>query len=280
MTNNPFDDLERPLWTNGWDRDDRFQAALRLDDILMTWDQAVPRLREWGYDVSHEVHQKTVDEVRRFLHEWIERMKPVYMAVSLPPSFNFPDPYVSHSPRSRLIADCVLPEAREHGLPFAMMIGVKKLTNPQLKLAGDSVGHAEINVVEQMCATWPENRFLVTMLSRENQHELCIAARKFHNLHVFGCWWFLNNPSIIEEMTRERLELLGLSVTPQHSDARVLDQLLYKWSHFREILAKVLIEKYTDIQRAGWPVTATDIERDINTLLGGAFTKFLSSSNS
>jgi len=44
------------------------------------------------------------------------------------------------------------------------------------------------------------------MLARENQHALCIAARKFRNLHVFGCWWFLNNPSIIEEMTRMLLE--------------------------------------------------------------------------
>jgi hypothetical protein len=116
---------------------------------------------------------------------------------------------------------------------------------------------------------------LVTMLARENQHALTVAARKFHNLHVFGCWWFLNNPSIIKEMTRQRLELLGLSVTPQHSDARVLDQLLYKWSHFREILSGVLIEKYLDIHRAGWNLTKGEIERDVTNLFGGAFKAFL-----
>ena len=25
---------------------------------------------------------------------------------------------------------------------------------------------------------------------------LCVTARKFRNLHVFGCWWFMNVPSI------------------------------------------------------------------------------------
>ncbi len=72
---------------------------------------------------------------------------------------------------------------------------------------------------------FPDTKFIATVLARENQHELCVLARKFRNLHIFGCWWFLNNPSLIDEMTRMRLELLGLSFTPQHSDARVLDQL-------------------------------------------------------
>ena len=35
------------------------------------------------------------------------------------------------------------------------------------------------------------------VLSVENQHELAVLARKFGNLHVYGCWWFCNTPSII-----------------------------------------------------------------------------------
>jgi hypothetical protein len=31
---------------------------------------------------------------------------------------------------------------------------------------------------------------------------------------VFGCWWFLNNPSLIEEIERMRMELLGVSFIP------------------------------------------------------------------
>jgi hypothetical protein len=79
----------------------------------------------------------------------------------------------------------------------------------------------------------------------------------------------LNNPSIIREMTYERIETLGLTMIPQHSDARVIDQLIYKWSHSRKVIAEVLGEKYSDIASAGWPVTEADIKRDVNRILGG-----------
>ncbi len=92
---------------------------------------------------------------------------------------------------------------------------------------------------------------------------------------VFGCWWFLNNPSIIEEMTRMRLELLGLSCIPQHSDARVLDQLVYKWTHSRAIIAKVLVDKYNDMLDTGWQPTQEEIRRDVANLFGGNFWRFL-----
>jgi len=58
-------------------------------------------------------------------------------------------------------------------------------------------------------APFPEIVFWSVCWSRENQHELCVYARKFSNLMPFGCWWFLNNPSIVEEITRERIEMLG-----------------------------------------------------------------------
>jgi hypothetical protein len=85
----------------------------------------------------------------------------------------------------------------------------------------------------------------------------------------------LNNPSLIEEITRMRIEMLGLGVTPQHSDCRVMDQLGYKWNHSRPILAKVLSEKYSDLSDTGWHVTRAEIERDVHSLLGGEFERFI-----
>ncbi|WJH32973.1 hypothetical protein N6H14_22440 [Paenibacillus sp. CC-CFT747] len=137
------------------------------------------------------------------------------------------------------------------------------------------MGKSDVSAVENICAQNPDNKFLCTILSRDDQHELTVAARKFRNLHVFGCWWFLNNPSIIEEMTRMRFELLGASVTPQHSDCRVLDQLLYKWDHSRIIIAKVLYDKYSDVMDTGWKITREEIARDCADLFGGSFWKFL-----
>jgi len=156
-----------------------------------------------------------------------------------------------------------------------LMIGVKKLVNPGLQLAGDSVAKGNIHAVEHLCARYPRNKFLATMLSRENQHELCVAARKFRNLMIFGCWWFLNNPSLVDEITRMRLELLGPSMIPQHSDARVLDQLIYKWEHSRRIISKVLCEKYADTMATGWTPAADEIKRDVEKLFGGNFWSFI-----
>jgi hypothetical protein len=86
---------------------------------------------------------------------------------------------------------------------------------------------------------------------------------------IFGCWWFLNNPSLIREITMMRLELLGLSFIPQHSDARVLDQLLYKWDHSKHIIAQSLVEKYRGLLEAGWTLYDDDIRRDVEQLFSG-----------
>ncbi len=71
-----------------------------------------------------------------------------------------------------------------------------------------------------------------------------------------------------------RLELLGLSFTPQHSDARVLDQLIYKWRHTRVVVSRVLVEKYQDLAATGWIVTDAEIRRDVSGLFGGEFSGF------
>ncbi len=266
MTNDPFDDVERARWMSGAKVDPRFRAALRLDTLLNSWALAQERLAAMGV-----MKEGTHEEIRVFLTDWIKRTGALYMAVSLPPSFRMPAP----SPRATLIEQCVLPVSRELNVPFAMMIGVKKLTNPALQLAGDSVGKGDIDTVEYLCAHFPRNKFLVTMLARENQHELAVAARKFRNLMPFGCWWFLNNPSLVEEITRMRTELLGVSFIPQHSDARVLDQLIYKWEHSRRIIEVVLQEKYRDLLNTGWVLTEEEVRRDIGKLLGGNFWSFL-----
>ena len=103
------------------------------------------------------------------------------------------------------------------------------------------------------------------------EHELCVLARKFRNLMVFGCWWFMNNPSLIEETTRMRIEMLGPGFIPQHSDARILEQVVYKWDHSRRTIALVLADKYGDLLETGWRVGEEEIERDVKALLDDNF---------
>jgi hypothetical protein len=247
MTNDALDETEGRVWNSGVEVDHRFKSSLRLDRLL------------------NERAADTVAELRRFLDQWIARMRPVYMGVSLPADFKFP----AEGTRERLLREVVVPTAKEHGLVLTLMVGVRRRVNPNLREAGDGVGKADVTAVERMCAEFPDVKFLATFLSRENQHELCVAARKFNNLMPFGCWWFLNNPSIVSEITRERLELLGTSFIPQHSDARVLEQLIYKWKHARHEIANVLCDTYEQLLLSGRAVTADEISRDVNRLFCG-----------
>ena len=255
MTNDPFDDAEDQLWSSSISVDHRFSSSLRLDSLVNTADLAL----------------STVTRTRAFLDNWIQRRNPVYMALSLPPDFNFP----GEDARDRLLREVILPTAKEHRLALTLMVGVRRGVNPRLRDAGDALGRADVISIERLCAEYPDVKFLVTFLSRENQHELCVAARKFSNLMPFGCWWFLNNPSIVSEIVRERFELLGQSFIPQHSDARVLEQLIYKWKHARRQIADALYDSYQQLLDRGRAITAEEISRDVNRLFSGNFNELV-----
>jgi hypothetical protein len=152
-----------------------------------------------------------------------------------------------------------------------MMIGVKRQINPVLGDAGDGVGRADLSCLEYICRENPDHKFLTTVLSRENQHELCVIARKFANLTPFGCWWFLNNPSVIAEITAERMEMLGTSFIPQHSDCRILEQLIYKWTHSRRVIADILFNQYMELTLDGYPLTPDHIQRDVQRMYSDNF---------
>lgn len=259
MTNDPLDEAETEIWNNDVAVHSRFKTSLRLDRLLNRSDQSAG-----------------ISELRHLLDAWIQRLNPVYLAVSLPPEFKFP----GDDNRDRLLREVVLPTVKEHKLALTLMVGVRRRVNPHLRDAGDGIGRADVSAVERLCAEYPDVRFMATFLSRENQHELCVAARKFRNLMPFGCWWFLNNPSIVSEVTRERLELLGQSFIPQHSDARVLEQLIYKWKHARKQIADALYDSYEQLLNSGRAVTPEEISRAVARLFTGNFNEWVGVSDS
>ena len=280
MTNAVFDDAERLRWLENprVGDDPRFAGVLRFDAILRDWPVAAARLTRCGYVVGREFNADSIEPCKNFLRDWIDRVGAIYCAVSLPPEFRYEGPS-DRSTSAAVLRSVVLPVLAERDLPLAMMIGAQLRVNPALEDGGDMVGSADVASVVRLCADFPDNRFLCTMLARENQHELAVAARKFGNLMVFGCWWFLNNPSLIGEITRMRVELLGLSFIPQHSDARVLEQLIYKWDHSRTVIEQVLVEKYLDLAATAWRPAASEIQRDVRQLLHGNLEDFLGASN-
>ncbi len=279
MTNPVFDDNERDRWLTDKNvgADPRFKAVLRIDPLLRNFPQAAAKLADWGYHVAPDPTTQTIDEVKRFLNQWLDRQQAIYMAVSLPPDFRYPANQIDSLALAgqKILEQAILPVCAERKMPFAMMIGSSLRTQPALRDAGDTCGLSDVTGVTRLCRDFPDNKFLVTMLARENQHELCVTARKFGNLMPFGCWWFLNNPSLITEITQMRFELLGSSFIPQHSDARILDQLVYKWDHSRKVITSVLTDMYARIAETGRRITREDIEHDVEKLLDGNFRTFL-----
>ena len=272
MANDMFDDVEYDAWdTIGTNSDTRFKGSIRLDGILNTYQENIPKLIKWGYQVNEDLSGSSVNELKRFLEEWIDKTGTIYVSCSFSPDFAYPD----DSTRTKILEQCVFPVLEERNLPFAMMIGVRRKVNTNLRSGGDSIGKGDVASLERLLAAFPNVRFLATYLSRENSHSLCVAARKFRNLTPFGCWWFLNNPSLITEITKMRMELLGTSFVPQHSDARILEQLLYKWAHSKTLIAQVLTEKYTDMLKAGWSLTQEELQRDVTNFFSGNFENVL-----
>ncbi len=279
MTNAVFDDNERARWIKepAIGSDPRFRAVLRIDPLVRNFPAAAEHLSQWGYSTGRKLTAACRGELIRFLNDWIDRQQAIYIAMSLPPEFTYPaaasDPIAQIG--ERILQEVILPVCRDRKLPLAMMIGSSLQTNPLLRDAGDTSGRADVSSVARLCRDFPANKFLVTMLSRENQHELCVVARKFGNLMPFGCWWFLNNPSLIDEITRMRFELLGRSFIPQHSDARVLEQLIYKWEHSREIISTVLSDMYMRTAKTGRSIYLRDVQRDVEAIFAGNFKAFL-----
>lgn len=295
MTNIPFDTKEAACWVKEDAKIDlgscafaeadhifkqsfcasRFKTALRIDPVLKgDWGTISACLKSRGLPDS-------IEGAKTFLKAWAKVYQPEYLMASTPGDFVYGEADAPRQPgwptATRLIDEVMVPVAEELGLPLALKLGAKRGMNPALNPCGggDGVMIADVAPLEELCRRCPRVKFLATFLSRVNQHEVCVLAQKFRNLHVYGCWWYCNNPSIIDEITRMRVEMLGTAFTAQHSDSRVLDQLVYKWDHSRRIIAEVLVKQYRLLETKGWPVTEADVTRDVTRLLGGSYEEFM-----
>ncbi|EOD14818.1 hypothetical protein EMIHUDRAFT_96482 [Emiliania huxleyi CCMP1516] len=296
MTNIPFAPEEAEHWTASPQPPltPRLKTALRVDPMLVgDWRGICSVLRR-----ASPPHPLSMEGCVAYLKEWVRRIRPIYLMASTPAGFTY-TPTAAGPAAAELLEGALLRVAMEEGLPLALKVGAVRGANPALQAGGDGVEVSRLDWLRTLCAGYPSVKFLVTVLSAVNQHELCVLARKFGNLHVYGCWWFCNNPSIIETTTRMRLEMLGTAFTCQHSDARardsssrpsgtapapsrrrllraqVLDQLVYKWAHSREAVTPVLAAQYRKLLEAGWPLSEADVERDVGLLFGGAYEEFL-----
>jgi hypothetical protein len=316
MTNIPFDVHEAKYWRPkpvGYPH--RYRAALRVDPLLAGDHKTIEKsLRAGGYPVTFEGARQYLRDwcdvmqpeymMASTPHDFVlkydsltsvNRLGVNEQAMKVPGAFAVVSsagydtlscapgeegiPSLIHED-SDLLSEVLMKVCEERDLPVALKIGAHRGVNVQLKAAGDGiVAFADAGVLSRLCERFPKVRFLATFLSRNNQQEACVLASKFRNLHVYGCWWYCNVPSIIKEITMMRIEMLGTAFTAQHSDARVLDQLLYKWPHSRAVIANVLVEEYMKlIETCGWEPTRSEIRRDVSNLFGRSYEDFMAKS--
>ena len=260
MTNNPFDLDEWSLfYTNDWDKK-IYLASLRLDDLILDYEEALKKAKD------QTSNQETT--IVTYLEKCYSQSNPVYAAISL-------NLETFHTIFEDSFWKDILVWLENKNLPLSLMLGVKRAVNKDFGLAGDGIGNINLKELSNLCNSFPKNKFLVTCLSLNDQHELTVLARKHPNLRIFGFWWFMNQPTIIKQILKMRIDMLGFSFIPQHSDARVSDQLIYKWNHFKKILHPILLEYYQELLDKNFPISENILQRDIDNLLSGNAKKYL-----
>lgn len=315
MTNIPFDSNESQYWRGprAATYSERFRSALRVDPLLagdtktienallasgynLSVDGACQYLYDWidtmkpEYLMASTPHDFVIQEgslvgiknkgvntdAMDQPFAFVELQSAVHLATCNDSEDEAPSVI---NENSDFLGQVLMKVCEERDLPIALKIGAHRGVNPQLKAAGDGVvAFADAGMLGRLCSRFPKVRFLATFLSKNNQHEACVLASKFRNLHIYGCWWFCNNPSIIKEITTMRIEMLGTTFTAQHSDGRVIDQLIYKWAHSRAVIAEVMAEEVAKLIDSGWNLTRSEIRRDVRRLFGGSYEEFMAKS--
>ena len=248
MTNNPFNLEEKKILS--LNKDSKYLPSIRIDDLFVKPKSKNEYLNSW-YLSGQEKIKKAIKEIKII----IQTNKPSYFSLSTENFKEFENEFFFKHFLSLL---------KESKTPMMLLIGVKRGVNKLYNDAGDGIGTMNLDYLEKILSKFPRNKFLVSCLDFRDQFKLSVLARKFQNLKIVGFWWFNNNESIIENLLKQRFELLGDNFIVQHSDARIIDQLVYKWLDFKSIYIKVMVEKYQKLLSLGYKIKATDLERKIN----------------
>lgn len=283
-SHDPFEPLEAAGCLEPPRQPEGYRRVLSLDKLLEgNWGMVRQRLEAVG-------EQVTLRGLAAFVQRCAHALQPSFLTAATPHEFHYaatataPNPDELDAPLSeqpppspQQVLDCVvLPFCRRSGLALSLRMGTRRGVNTAFgQMAGDGVGSARVESLGRLCAAHPKIKFLATVLSRSDQHELAVLAGRFRNLHICGCWWYCNNSSIVSEVTAMRLDMLGTGFTFQASSARVHDQLICKWIQSRALLARLLCARYAELLTTGWRLARGDIRRDVRRLLGDAFEEFM-----
>ena len=146
---------------------------------------------------------------------------------------------------SSFALNCILGLAEERGLPFQMMLGVRRPV-PGASPPDYAISGFEPKMLVSLCPlfhTFSGVKFDMFLANRVMSHELTVVAKNYPNVHVSGYWWYAFYPTIIKEFLRERLQMLPRNkINGFFSDAYVVEWSYAKASLVRLQIATVLTE--------------------------------------
>lgn len=265
LTNDFDDDLE------GFDTQ-FYVPCLRTDDLVFKLHEPEVQKRlakATGVEVSD--YASLTQAVGKLFDHFVSKGAKA-CAISLPPYFSptrtegdeasiakllngdasAPDKLDSET-ASRVIFWTLAEHCSEHRLPFDLMIGVIRGVYPAGVYQGQDLYDSRVSLVQyrDLFNAFPKVTFPISVLASVTNQELVSYAWIFPNVVANGHWWYSNTPSYIEHDSAGRLE--AIPQTKQigyYSDMYKLEFAAPKFSMYRQILSKVLAERY--VVDRGW----------------------------
>lgn len=256
----------RPEVIDSWDS--RYWCGLRWDEFALkpeVSDEICKGLMNRPEAAGSLSQQKTCSASRKLLEFWISHLPNVkYVALSLPGWARLSRECERSQRIRQVLSEVIIPVARERKLPVFLMPYVRRGLNANFRNAGDCVERGEINDLIEFISCTPDVVFAVTPLDENDNYPLSFAARALPNLRIWGHWWGNLNPVLIEQQLRLRMQMNGYVHFGVNSDARIRDQLLFKWPRYFRAQKKVLVEEALDqIESTGFPVTIETLRNSI-----------------
>ena len=134
-----------------------------------------------------------------------------------------------------------------HSLPFDLMIGVNRSVYPAGVYQGQDLYDSRVSLIQyrELFNSFPHVTFPISVLASVTNQELTSYSWIFPNVVTNGHWWYSNTPTYIEHDAAARLE--AVPHTKQigyYSDMYKLEFALPKFNMYKQILAKILAERF------------------------------------
>ncbi|MFO0938700.1 MAG: glucuronate isomerase [Gemmataceae bacterium] len=247
--------LEKIFLTNEFDdRLDGFDTSvyvpcLRTDSLVFRLNDPEVRRRLAAVTKVEVGDSATLDQALTALFERFVKHGAKACAISLPPDFvpRKPESPSLGVPPAEAVFWAIAEHCRTFHLPFDLMIGVNRRVYENGVFQGQDLYDQRTSLIQyrELFNAFPEVTFPISVLTSNQNQELCSYSWIFPNVVPNGHWWYSNIPEFIRRDLTERLQCVPKTkLIGYYSDAYKLEFVLPKYRMYRRILAGVLAEQF------------------------------------